>query len=294
MLKTTGSSAVSASEADSNEAVSGGADGGIGGNRIAAPLTAMLKTGSSAASASGVDGDEVTGGGADGSVGRSGRSNASQRKLAKSKKLQISKVQNIGCTEEPSFRGPTSEILQTEHSNHPPATALDDYFRSFKPDFPLCSRALNRPTGPGKNSLDTSLTSILLTANGAVDALSCFRRRIPWSWIQKSSTGGLSFVGYCQPFEPQPCLHQSIQNSRGSLSMSLSESIILKSRLELSMLRLAFFQEDPNPQPATEYCQFLGLSHADISPTLIARTWRLAPSFCTKSSSADCALLCRC
>ncbi|MCJ1348293.1 hypothetical protein MMC31_006524 [Peltigera leucophlebia] len=85
------SSAASASGADGNEAVGGGgADGGIGDNRIVAPLTAMLKTGSSAASAFGADGDEVTGGGADGG-GSVGGSGSSKRKPAKSKNFKYPK-----------------------------------------------------------------------------------------------------------------------------------------------------------------------------------------------------------
>lgn len=42
---------------------------------------------------------------------------------------------------------------------------FDDYCWLFGPDFLLCSRAFNRPTGPGKSFFDTSFKLITLTAN---------------------------------------------------------------------------------------------------------------------------------
>ncbi|MCJ1349349.1 hypothetical protein MMC31_007585 [Peltigera leucophlebia] len=194
MLKTTGSSAASASGADGNEAVGGGADGDIGGNRIAAPLTAMLKTGSSAASASGADGDEVTGGGADGGVGRSGGSGSSKEKSAKSKKLQLSKIQNIGYTRK-NLASETQQRSRLRLAEAHDAELLA-VFQAFK----------SRRHYQEGYKHEVLVLTFLITRNS---------EQLP------------SFVGYCHPFRPQPFgtqprLRRAISAELKTLSLDVS------------------------------------------------------------------------
>ncbi|MCJ1349671.1 hypothetical protein MMC31_007912 [Peltigera leucophlebia] len=267
MLKTAGSSAASASGVDGDEAVGGGgADGGIGGNRISAPLTAMLKTGSSAASASGADGDEVTGGGADGGVGRSGGSGLDLPGLS----LLCLSLGSVG------------EVLQAEHSNPLPATPLDDYCSRSKPDFPLCSRALNRPTGPSKSSLDTTFridysqgtAKIRLMKSSLVCLASLIERDLS-NRTFKSSTGyrpllaiaSLSDVslfrsGYrlslaiaslsnLRLFRPQPSRHFSYVDSQ-TRTKSLHQVLVSGMRVAMSLLRYIPSQSKGLDKPNTD------------------------------------------